>query len=180
MSTTPSDPQPQGPTWGSPQPPPYGQTAGQPPYGGHPQPGGGGYPQAGSGAYPPAGHQGGPAGTNQDERTMATIAHLSTIAALILSAGWLSFVGPLIIWAIYKDRSPLVRQAAAGSFNFNLGLWVMNVVAWILLFTLVLAPVAVVLFVLANVWLVVWHLLAAYRASQGRAYRYPFQIRVLR
>lgn len=116
---------------------------------------------------------------SSEERTASVLAHLSALIAAVVTAGWLSFVGPLVIWAIYKDRSPLVRQAAAGSFNFNLGLWVMNVVAWICVFTVVLIPLAIILFLIANVGMVVWHLLAAYRASQGRAYSYPFQIRVL-
>ncbi|GAA1894784.1 DUF4870 domain-containing protein [Lapillicoccus jejuensis] len=116
---------------------------------------------------------------SSEERTASVLAHLSALIAAIVTAGWLSFVGPLVIWAIYKDRSPMVRQAAAGSFNFNLGLWVMNVVAWICLFTVVLIPLAIILFLIANVGMVVWHLLAAYRASQGRTYSYPFQIRIL-
>ena len=61
---------------------------------------------------------------NSEERSMALIAHLSTIAALIISAGWLSFVGPLVVWFLYKDKSQFARQSAAGAFNFNLGMWV--------------------------------------------------------
>ncbi len=114
-----------------------------------------------------------------EEKTASIAAHLSAIVAAIVTAGWLSFLGPLIIWAIYKDKSPLVRQAAAGAFNFNVGLWVMNIVAWICLFTVILAPLAVILFVIANVGMVVWHVVAAIRASQGRAYNYPFQIKIL-
>lgn len=114
-----------------------------------------------------------------EEKTLSIAAHLSAIVAAIVTAGWLSFLGPLIIWAVYRKRSPLVRQAAAGAFNFNVGLWVMNVVAWICLFTVILSPLAVILFIIANVGMVVWHLVAAIRASQGRAYNYPFQIKIL-
>ncbi len=121
----------------------------------------------------------GPVAHTSEERTASILAHVSALIAAVVTAGWLSFVGPLVIWAIYKDRSPLVRQAAAGAFNFNLGLWVMNVVAWICLFTIILSPVAIILFVIANVGMVVWHVLAAIRAGQGRPYNYPFQIRVL-
>lgn len=113
------------------------------------------------------------------ERTASIAAHLSAIVAAIVTAGWLSFVGPLIIWAVYKNKSPLVRQAAAGAFNFNVGLWVMNIVAWIFLITVILSPVAVILFIIANVGMIVWHVVAAIRASQGRAYHYPFQIKIL-
>ncbi|MDQ2755141.1 MAG: DUF4870 domain-containing protein [Actinomycetota bacterium] len=127
----------------------------------------------------PYGSPTGPVTPTSEERTASILAHVSALIAAVVTAGWLSFVGPLVIWAIYKDRSPLVRQAAAGAFNFNLGLWVMNVAAWICLFTIILIPVAVILFVIANVGMIVWHVLAAIRASQGRPYSYPFQIRVL-
>jgi len=113
------------------------------------------------------------------ERTASILAHLSAVIAAIITAGWLSFVGPLIIWAMYKDRSPLVRQAAAGAFNFNVGLCVMNIIAWICVFTVILIPVALVLFFIANILLFVFHIIAAVKASKGEVYNYPFQIRIL-
>ena len=123
---------------------------------------------------PTSGHQ-----ATGEERTASILAHLSAIIAAILTAGWLSFVGPLIIWAIYKNRSPMVRQAAAGSFNFNVGLWIMNIVAWICVFTVVLIPVALVLFFIANILIFVFHIIGAVKASKGEVYDYPFQIRIL-
>ena len=35
--------------------------------------------------------------TTSDDRSMALIAHLSTLVATIISVGWLSFVGPLVV-----------------------------------------------------------------------------------
>lgn len=113
------------------------------------------------------------------ERTLAILAHLSAIAAMIVSAGWLSFVGPLIIWFIYKDRSPYVRQAAAGSFNFNLWAWVMAIVGWILFITVIGIPVAVVLWIVAGVMTLWCHIRAAVEAGNHRRYRYPASIPVL-
>ena len=114
-----------------------------------------------------------------DERTWAMLGHLSGIIAAILSAGWLSFVGPLVIWAVYKDRSRFVRSSAAGAFNFNLAIWAMAIVAWILLFTIVLIPVSIILFIVALVAGVWFHVKAAISASRGEAYTYPWGIPVL-
>lgn len=117
--------------------------------------------------------------TTGEERSVATLAHLSAIIAMIVSAGWLSFVGPLVVWFLYKDRSPFVRNAAAGAFNFNIWAWVMNVVAWILFFTVFLAPVSIVLWVIAG-FLTLWcHIHGALRAQRGRLYRYPATIGLL-
>ncbi|MEA5155557.1 DUF4870 domain-containing protein [Raineyella sp.] len=141
--------------YGSPYPPPYPQ-----------------------GPYDPTiGHA--PNMTNAEERSVATLAHLSAIIAMIVSAGWLSFVGPLIVWVLYKDRSPFVRKAAAGSFNFNVWAWVMNVIAWILLFTVVLAPVAVILWIVAGIMTLWCHIHGALLAHRGQLYRYPATIGLL-
>ncbi len=114
-----------------------------------------------------------------DERTFAIVAHLSAIAAMILSAGSLSFLGPLIVWFVYKDRSPFVRQAAAGSFNFNLWAWVMSVIAWVLVFTVILIPVSIVLWAVAGIMTLWCHIRAAMKAAKHEPYRYPASIPVL-
>jgi len=114
-----------------------------------------------------------------EERTAAALAHASTIIAMIISAGWLSFVGPLVMWLLYKDRSPFVRRAAAGSFNFNIWAWVMTIVGWILIITVIGLPIGVVLLALAAILTVVCHTLGALRALKGEQFTYPGSIRIL-
>jgi uncharacterized Tic20 family protein len=113
------------------------------------------------------------------ERTVSIFAHLSALIAAVVSAGWLSFVGPLVVYLIYKDRSPIARQAAAGAFNFNLAVWALIIVGWICLFTVVLIPVTVVVWVIAGIAALYCHIKGAMRASSGEPYRYPFSIPVL-
>ncbi|MDO5678098.1 MAG: DUF4870 domain-containing protein [Propionibacteriaceae bacterium] len=117
--------------------------------------------------------------TRGDERSMAVLAHLSAIIAMVLSAGWLSFVGPLLVWLLYKDRSRFVRRAAAGSFNFNIWAWVMNIVAWICMFTVILIPVSIGLWIVAGIMTLWCHIKGALRAANGDTYDYPASIRIL-
>lgn len=114
-----------------------------------------------------------------DERSVAILAHLSAIIAMVVSAGWLSFVGPLAVWLLYKDKSRAVRHAAAGSFNFNIWAWVMNIVAWILFITVLLIPLAIVLWIIAGVMTLWCHIHGAMRASRNEPYSYPVSIRLL-
>jgi uncharacterized Tic20 family protein len=114
-----------------------------------------------------------------EERTWAILGHLAALIAAVVSAGWLSFVGPLIIWVLYKDRSPFVRQAAASSFNFNLAVWAAIVVGWILFFTIILIPLAIIVWAVALVAALVFHVRAAMAANRGQLYRYPWAITVL-
>lgn len=114
-----------------------------------------------------------------EDRSVAMIAHLSAIAAAILSAGWLSFVGPLVVWAIYKDRSPYARKAAAGAFNFNLVVWLLIIAGWVMFFTVILIPVSIVVWVVAFAAALLFHVRGALRANRGEDYTYPWQVRVL-
>lgn len=131
-------------------------------------------PARGSGGYP---NQRGPA--TSDEQSMAMLAHLSTIVALVVSAGWLSFVGPLIVWGLYKDRSPYVRQAAAGAFNFNIAMWLVMVAGWIATLTIIGAIIGIPMIIVACLLQVIYHVLGAVRANRGEAFSYPFQLRLL-
>lgn len=116
-----------------------------------------------------------------EERTMMLLAHLSAPASMLLSVGWLPFLGPLLVWLFYKDRSGAVRTAAAGAFNFNIGLTVASVLTWIsVIVTLGIGflwaiPIWIVLFI-AQIWV---HLKAALAANRGEVYTYPFQVRIL-
>ena len=113
-------------------------------------------------------------------RTWAILAHLALLISMVISAGWLGFVGPLVLWIIYKDRSPFVRNAAAGSFNFAVTLTIVSWIAWICVFTIILIPVAIVLGLALLVLSILLPILAALRASRGEMYRYPLTIPILR
>ena len=116
-----------------------------------------------------------------DEKTMMLLAHLSAPISMLLSVGWVPFLGPLLIWLFYKDKSHAVRTASAGAFNFNLSLTIASVVTWIsVIITLGIGflwaiPVWIVLFVV-QLWC---HIKGAIKASNGEVYDYPFQIRLL-
>lgn len=116
---------------------------------------------------------------DSEDRAAGVLAHLSAPIAFFLSAGWLSIVGPLIVWFMYKGRSPQVRRAAAGAFNFNVSFWVMQVIGWILVFTLIGIPVALVIWGVTFLVAAWCHIKGAIRAWNGRPYEYPFQIRIL-
>ena len=120
-----------------------------------------------------------PTPASADDKTIAVLAHLSPIIALVLSAGWLSFLGPLIAWLIWRDRGGLVRTAAATSFNFNITIWLAMVIGWICVFTIILIPVALILFFVPGILQVIFSILGAMKASRGEAFRYPFQVPIL-
>jgi uncharacterized Tic20 family protein len=112
----------------------------------------------------------------QDERTWSMVAHLSVLAGLV---GLVPF-GALLVWFLYKDRSPRVRFHALQAFWYQL--------AWIVIFTvyvLVAVVLSIVTLGIAAIVLVPLAFLlalvplahgcyAAYKVNQGVDYRYPF------
>lgn len=119
-----------------------------------------------------------------DARTMAVLAHLSSLAGLFFTATFMNFVGPLIFWLIYKDKPgyAFVTHAAAGAFNFSFTVWVINIVAWIFTFVtfgfgvFISAPVIAVVSIAS----IVFNIIAATKAHAGEVYNYPMTIRVLK
>jgi len=114
-----------------------------------------------------------------DERLFAMLAHLSASIAWVVSAGWLNFVGPLVVWALFKDRSPFVRRAAAGSFNFTLSMTLLGILGWVMVFTVILLPIGVLLIAVSGIAAIVLGILGALRTWGGQPYTYPWQFRVL-
>jgi uncharacterized protein len=109
----------------------------------------------------------------QEEQTWSMVAHLSVLAGLI---GLIPF-GALLVWLIYKDKSPRVRFHAAQAL-WNQIAWLVIIVGWTflsILLTLVLIGFLTIFLVplLALVPLI-QGCYAAYKVNQGVDYRYPF------
>lgn len=117
---------------------------------------------------------GGPMGMSaQDERTWSMIAHLSVLAGLI---GLMPF-GALLVWLIYKDKSPRVRFHAAQALWYQIAWLVILVAGWIVTAILTLVVIGLLLIpvmLIASLVPFVHGCYAAYKVNQGVDYRYPF------
>jgi uncharacterized protein len=111
-------------------------------------------------------------------RVAAILAHLSAPIAALLSAGSLSLLGPLAVWLVMK-HDPYARKAAAGAFNFNLTFWLLYLVSWVLIFTVIGAVIGIPMIILLFIVSAWCHIKGAIRAANDRPYSYPFQIHVL-
>ena len=114
-----------------------------------------------------------------DERLWAILAHLSAPIASVISVGWLTIVGPLVVWVLYKDKSAFVRQAAAGAFNFTLTMWLISVIGWVLTFTVVFMVVGIPMIIIGALGSIVLGIVGAIKTSSGVAFTYPWQLAVL-
>ena len=111
---------------------------------------------------------------DQEIRNTAVAAHLSTFAGLVVPFG--SVICPLAVWLTRRDRDPFIDDAGREALNFGISIAIYGVVALVGALMLVGIPVLI-----AGViaWVVLASLAAA-KASQGQAYRYPITLRLVR
>jgi uncharacterized protein len=110
----------------------------------------------------------------QDERRWSILAHLSVLAWPV--AGFLP-VAPLILWLVYRDRSPRVGFHALQSLWYQVAWMVILAVGWTVAGILTVVLIGFLLFpvmIVATLVPFVHMGYAAYKVSQGMDYRYPF------
>lgn len=166
---------------GYPQP---GQPGAYPPGYGAPQ----GYPQQGYGGqpgyptqpgYPPqsydengypqpyAGQPGGPVSVS-DEKTWGIISHISI--------PFVGFIGPLIVYLVYKDRSRFLKDTSTEALNFSI-LYSLVLVASVILSFL---GIGVILYFIAAIGALVLCIMATMAASRHEMYKYPVNWRLIK
>lgn len=145
--------QPEHPYGQSPPPPPAYAPPGTPaPYGGSPQ---------ASGTM-----------NQSDERLWGLLAHLSWIVGSIVA---IAPLGPLVVFLVFKDRSPFVRRHAVEALNF----WISVYIGLAVSLVLMLVIIGFVTFAVISVAALVFSIVAAVAANRGEEYRYPFILRLI-
>ena len=120
-----------------------------------------------------------------EEKQWALFAHLSALLGAMVTGiwfGWGCFLGPLVIWLVKKDTMPFVNDQGKEALNFNITLAIIGVILLLLVIMtlgiglLVAVPVGIIV---AIGWLVLT-IIAAIKASEGVAYRYPISLRLIK
>ena len=109
----------------------------------------------------------------EDERTWSMLSHLSVLAALL----GLMPLGALIIWLVYKDRSPRVGFHALQALWYQIAWLVILVVGWFVTFVLSFILIGLLLIpvmLLASLVPLIHGSYAAYKVYEGEDYRYPY------
>ncbi|MFL6091288.1 MAG: DUF4870 domain-containing protein [Aeromicrobium sp.] len=111
--------------------------------------------------------------TPEQERTWAMTTHVIAGAAMILSAGTLGFVAALVIYLVYKDRGPFVRQHAADAVNIQL-----NALLWAAIgFVLALVLIGFAILFVVPIVATILHVIGAVKAYNGEAHWSPLTIK---
>jgi uncharacterized Tic20 family protein len=103
-----------------------------------------------------------------EDRTMAVLAHVLGI--------FTSFVGPLIIWLVKKDQSPFVDDQGREALNFQITL----IIGYLISAIATVICIGPILAIALSVVAIIFGIMGAVAANKGEAYRYPFNIRLIK
>lgn len=108
-------------------------------------------------------------------RTWTVLVHaIALIGFFVPWAGHI--VGPLVIWLAKRDESAELDAQGKESVNFQIGMLIYNVIAGLLCIVLIGIPILIILHILNPIFVVI----ASIQASDGKVFRYPLSLRLLK
>ena len=116
-----------------------------------------------------------PPSTSSDVRTWCVLCHASALAGFFVP--WAGHIlGPLIIWLAKRGDSPEIDANGKESLNFQISMLIYNLIAGILCLVLIGFVILAILHLLNLVLVIV----ASIQAGEGKFYRYPLAIRLIK
>jgi uncharacterized Tic20 family protein len=111
---------------------------------------------------------------NKDENTLGIVCHLLAFATFVVPFG--NILGPLVLWLIKRADSPYIDTVGREVLNFNISWTIYALVAFFSIFALI----GFVLLPLVGLAWLVFVIMAAIKASEGKIYSYPLTIRLIK
>ena len=110
----------------------------------------------------------------KDERTWAMLSHFSALCMFIFPFG--NILAPLIIWLIKKEEMSFVEDQAKEVLNFQISMTIYLLISGILCFILIGIPFVIGL----GIFNVIITIIAGIKANDGKTYRYPINLRLIK
>ena len=113
--------------------------------------------------------------SSRDVRTWNVLCHATALAGFFVP--WAGHIlGPLIVWLAKRSDSQEIDENGKESLNFQISMLIYNVIAAVLCLVLIGFILLAILHIL-NLVLVI---IASIQASEGKFYRYPMTIRLIK
>ena len=113
--------------------------------------------------------------TSSNVRTWTVLCHASALAGFFVP--WAGHIlGPLIVWLAKRGDSAEIDEHGKESLNFQISMLIYNLIAGVLCLVLIGFVVLGILHILNLVLVIV----ASIQASEGKLYRYPITIRLIK
>ena len=115
-----------------------------------------------------------PLPSTPEERTWAMAAHLSALSGHLVPLGHI--VAPLVIWIMKRDTLPLVADQAKEAVNAQICYTIYFAVAFLLSLVVIGLPFLFAIYLGDFILIIV----AAIAANEGKRYRYPWVLRLVK
>jgi uncharacterized Tic20 family protein len=113
--------------------------------------------------------------SSRDVRTWNVLCHATALAGFFVP--WAGHIlGPLIVWLAKRSDSPEIDENGKESLNFQISMLIYNVIAGVLCLVLIGFIILAILHILNLVLVIV----ASMQTSEGKFYRYPMTIRLIK
>jgi uncharacterized Tic20 family protein len=113
--------------------------------------------------------------SSRDVRTWNVLCHATALAGFFVP--WAGHIlGPLIVWLAKRSDSPEIDENGKESLNFQISMLIYNVIAGVLCLVLIGFIILAILHILNLVLVIV----ASIQTSEGKFYRYPMTIRLIK
>lgn len=103
-----------------------------------------------------------------DDNTLSVIAHIGGLLT--------SFVAPLVIWLMQKEKGGNAKANALEALNFQITI----MIAWAVAMVLSFVFIGALAFPLITIADVVFAIMGAMAASKGEVYKYPYTLRLVK
>jgi uncharacterized Tic20 family protein len=108
-------------------------------------------------------------------RTWTVLCHASALIGFFVP--WAGHIlGPLIVWLAKRSDSTEIDEHGKESLNFQISMLIYNLIAGVLCLLLIGFVILAILHILNLVLVIV----ASIQASEGKFYRYPMTIRLIK
>ena len=103
-----------------------------------------------------------------DENTFCVLLHISNFFFL--------FLGPLVMWLIGRDKSAFIDSHGKSALNWSISATIYGVVSSFLTVVFIGIPMLFALVICSLIFTII----AAIRASEGKMYKYPLSITLIK
>jgi len=110
-----------------------------------------------------------PAAPSGNHKIWSMLCHISTFLGV-------GFILPLIVFLAMKGESTYVRSNACEALNFHISLLIYGICCIPLVFVVIGIPILIIL----GICSLILSIIAAFSASEGKTYRYPLTLRLVK
>ena len=111
---------------------------------------------------------------SSEARQWAMFCHFAAFLGMIFPFG--NLLGPLIVWQLKKETDPFVDDQGKESLNFQITVTLAMLVCVLLMFVVI----GIFLIWIVGIAALVLTIIAGIKANEGKVYRYPFSLRLVK